>query len=46
MPPIISATCLTIITSISYDHMEILGSTLTEIAGEGGHFEIRRAGHL
>lgn len=25
---------LTIITSISYDHMEILGSTLTEIAGE------------
>ncbi len=25
---------LTVITSISYDHMEILGSTLTEIAGE------------
>ena len=25
---------MTIITSISYDHMEILGSTLTEIAGE------------
>ncbi len=25
---------LTVITSISYDHMEILGNTLTEIAGE------------
>lgn len=30
----IAQPVLTIITSISYDHMEILGSTLTEIAGE------------
>ena len=30
----ITQPVLTIITSISYDHMEILGSTLTEIAGE------------
>ena len=30
----IAQPVLTIITSISYDHMEILGQTLTEIAGE------------
>lgn len=31
---LIERPVLTVITSISYDHMEILGSTLTEIAGE------------
>jgi dihydrofolate synthase/folylpolyglutamate synthase len=31
---LIEHPALTVITSISYDHMEILGETLTEIAGE------------